>query len=759
MPSSNLYQLLPSYLRLFDDDEKIIKFICDQGIQPEIDIQLAVTRRLPDYFDLSNSLSWDRLDWLGQLVGLGAIEGHYLGIGINPNWGIDQKIKLIENAGDYWKQKGTEAGVRQAIELWLNWEKQSTKLTLRSPFDDFSGWWEYDTPYDFNEGKTFKQQKAIGGGDYAQDYQPSWTLLQTNGDYWQYDIPWNNQEFVITPAPVIQTQGSRMGARNVYLDFAVDEQDWRSLFPDYHTLALEIFPVLARQHPIIYFEMAGAIVSIPRIPPDTNTGKLIDFDVDGYHYDWEYPYPAVITPESYLTTETITTNFGGEPGFEYGENLGELGRSQTITTSITTQSPDSDGLNYGDCYGGFVLTSSVDFISTPFDTVNYALDYDLEYGGVWSEAGEFNSSSVVDEVTAIAGAWAATAMTFTTISTTQEIIPPAPALPWTINPQTVTETITTVVNPPAIVSCNLGVLAKIETGKEWVTEITPGVPSDILLEVIPASTSSVVTPAVADDLGWQWGDAYIVELVHLTDVVSGFDNGLTVEAIAPVSESLFIEFAVNTLIDRGNVPAIPWHSLGTPETTEVITIPSGYAMRSPWLFDWDREWGGEYPFLGTPQIERLIERPVTADYRICNVPANWTTQTIVRYQEIILPPTVLDLPITELYPLLPIVLDGNQWQLLIETTIGVICQKPTNIFLQDGEGDYLDIATGGSGESLYLEFTLTGVDCSIASFTLNLGDRVVSSKSFASPLDWSRQATLSVSSAIALNYVATAAIV
>lgn len=737
MPTSNLYELLPAYVRLFDDDEKIVKFICD-AIQPEIELQLKVTRQLPDYFDLDNGLSWERLDWLGQLVGLGAIEGHHLGIGINPNWTIPQKVKLIRNVGEYWKQKGTEPGIRRAIELWLHWEQQRTKLNIRSPFTNLSGWWEYGTPYDFNEGKPFGQQKAYGGGDYQHPYQPAWELLTPES----------------SPAPEFISKGSGMGARNIWMEFEVDEAEWRSLFPDYHTLALEIFPVTARQHPIIYFDLGTAIADIPRIPNNPSDGVLIDFDVDGYQYYWEYPYPAVFTPEPYTETETIVTQVPALAGFEYGHPWGITGRSIETTTEITIQVPADYGFSYGDNYGGIITTSTTETETISYDTTSYSANYGLEYGGVWAEVGEFTFTSEIETITPIASKpWSTISFDFVTAATGTEIIQPLATLPWTANPQTFTETITTTIVPEEIISCSLGVTASIETGEETIIETTPAVLSDFWLEVVDESTETTTTPSVPSMLGWEWGYEYTVDFAHLTELLDPVDNELVLDSIAPVDGLFMAELIVNTPIDKSDIPVIPWNYLGTEATTETITIPGGVILRSPHVAQYNVEWGGVYPFWDSPAINTEVTVPVFTDYQICNVPANWTSKTIIRYQEIILPPAELDIPIAELYPELPVILNGNNWQLLIETSIGLISQKPTNIFLRDEDDHYLPQATGMDGESLYLEFSLMSIDCLVSSFTLMLVDRVIKTQGFTEPLDWSRQTGLSISSSISLNYL------
>lgn len=762
MPSPRLYDNLPHYMQLFDDQDQIIKFLCDVGLQPEFDIHLNFTRQLENYFNPDHPLAAARLDWLGQLVGLGAINGHYLGIGINPNWKNADKIRLIKSAWDYWQQKGTEPGIRKAIDLWLLWQRQSTRLTISQPIDQNAGVWTYQTPYNYNWGKSFNDIKYLASGDYPQQHQPEWIKLQHTTNYWQYGTVWNDSTIEATPAPLINTQGSRLGARHVWMEFECNEQDWSTVFPDYHTLALEIFPVLARQYPFIYFDLSNdTTLNLPRKEPDPGDGSVvIDFDVDGYYYGWMYPYPAIINPPPYIEETIVTTSFGFYPGFGYGQRWGSLGDTFT-TTSTTTQTIQgySGGWQWNsDRYGGEIVETTVIIDVEVFTTADYSMGWETRFGYVWNTSGDVTTESTETTITELGMRfWNGIDYTQEITSTITTEVDPTPALTWFTQYQTITEIIRTEIDPPSYESCSLwGIFIDAEIGTEKIEVITPEVAPNIRAELVGETVETVViSPTILGSIGWQWGYAYQSLFSYFEDILEAWDGDLFVDSIFAEGITLDDQLIIETLIDTSGLVLGNYQYYGQDEVTETIVTPEHLELlptnmtATNWLY-----WTPSmlYPFMGSAEIITTVEQPIYDTVQLCNVPGRWTTKKIIRYEEIIIPPEDLDIPLEELYPLLSNALNGNQWRVLIETTNGVIVQNPTVIRLLNSQGSPMLKPIGNTGETVNLDFAMINTDCLVSSITVLLENTVVASINFDQIKDWSNQTALVIKLEVALNY-------
>lgn len=762
MPSPRLYDNLPVYMQLFDDQDQIVKFICDVGLQPELDVQFNFTRQLENYFNPDHPLAAPRLDWLGQLVGLGAIDGHYLGIGINPKWKNSDKIRLIKNAWEYWQQKGTNPGIRKAIELWLLWNKQSTKLTISQPIENNAGVWTYQTPYSYNWGKSFKDIKYLASGNYYNTHQPEWVKLQHTTDYWRYNTVWNDSTIEATHAPVLETQGSRVGAKHVWMEFDCDEDDWDKVFPDYHTLALEMFPVLARQYPFIYYDLSNdTALSIPRKEVAPGDGSVvIDFDVDGYHYGWMYPYPAIIDPPPYIEETTVTTTFGFYPGFAYGQRWGSRGDTFT-TTETTTQT--IQGYNNGwrwnsDRYGGIFTTNQTTTTNENFTTAAYSCSYTTNYGFVWNTDGVVTSSSTVTTIVNVpTRLWNGISYQSQSTQTTSVVVPPTQSVNWFTQLQTITEIIRTEINPPAYTSCSLwGIYIDAQIGTEEIEVITPAITPNLRAILVPETVETVViSPAIQGTVGWEWGYKYQSQFRYFEDILEPISGDLFAEGVFADGITMDDQLIIDTLIDTSDSSLVSYQYSGRSANTQTVVTPEHIELlptnqtSTYWLY-----WTPSlmYPFMGSEEIITTIEQPIYDTVQLCNVPGRWTTRKIIRYEEIIIPPDQLDIPLEELYPLLSKALRGDQWRVLIETTKGMIVQKPTVIRLLNAQGNPIAGALGNAGETINLDFAMINENCSVSSITVLLENTVIASVNFDKLKDWSNQTALVVKLEVALQY-------
>ena len=761
MPSSRFFDNLPTYMQLFDDQD-IVKFICDVGIQPEFNTQLLFTQQLEGYFDPKNPLSFSRLDWLGQLVGLGAINGHYLGIGINPSWQNSDKIALIENAWEYWKKKGTIPGIRQAIALWLLWKQEETQLVIKKPLEGLQSWWQYGTPYDYNWNKSFSQLKYLGSGDYSQVTTPQGYELTQGVNHWQYGVLYNTGDVEASLATPQLSAGSRLGSRHVWLDFECTEDDWRQLFPDYHELALEIFPVLARQAPFIYYNLPSADLALPQQEFEAGQGtKEIILDVDGYHFGWHYPYSAFFNPEPYFTETTVVNEWGIYPGFGYGEQWGSLANSYSTTTTETVETQGyALGCAYGDRYGARLIEVEITSVATEFDTTLYSMNYGDSYLlGYWYNSTVEVITAETTEIVTKLGIKPWHGISYTSINPVTTIInvPAIAALPWYVNFHTSTEVIRTEIIPPPYTSCqvNGSIDLDIQTGVQSTEIVTPAIPPNIKGILTGATTEIVlVSPAILGTLGAQWNSPYLEQLVYFSDIVSAFDNELTLEGLTLDTIEVNQLLTTNNLIDISGVALKGYQFSGQAEVTETVITPPIFNLVQGYLATYYLSYGlGKwYPYQGNPEVITITQTPVYETVKVCNTPARWSTKKIISYQEIIIPPSQVKIPLLELYPSLGTALQGNQWRVLIETDKGLFVQHPTIIRLEDIEGATILNALGNTGESLVLEFVANSRDCLVRSITVLLENKVIISRDFIELLDWSNDTTLVIKADISLQY-------
>ena len=340
--SRRIYEMLPVFARMADEERGLLRHICDWGIQPELDNLYSKIQLQEYYYNPDHPASWDHLDWLGQFVGLGILDGHWLGVGLNPNWSVAAKVDIIKRTWNYWQIKGSEAGIREAIAMWLRFEDRSRLLLDlpfgRTPTDEPPNWHGWNTPYDVSLNQTFPEKQRMGWGNYwGTHYQPDYFTLQAEwtwewgvlgdgeieaGELWQDrddDIPALNY---IEP-PDLYLDRSRMGDRELWMHFYLKENEWNRIFPDIFELNLETLPVTTTA--AVFGWLQG--IRQPAIQPLTQTPRSIDeqtvteFEFDGMQWgqllateNWQLPddawaYGGTLWPfevtDPYATTETI----------------------------------------------------------------------------------------------------------------------------------------------------------------------------------------------------------------------------------------------------------------------------------------------------------------------------------------------------------------------------------------------------------------------------------------------------------------------
>lgn len=287
--STELYKLLPQYAR-FLDDRGILRHFCD-AVQPEIDQLYSIVRNQARYFD--PQLTDERfLDFLQQLVG-GAIQGgKWLGIGLDPNWPGFYKREVIPELWTYWQIKGTERGVRQALNLWLRLKQAKTsKVYIRLPLSKIpteapNSWYAWGDCYDSHLFQDYEDRLFFGAGDApGVEHRPDYFTVHNTNWFWewgdpvpetagvitaptpssaklaQWDFPrptsapepypvnfgigWSDRILSSFGAPLVNDEASHLGARRPWQHLFLNEFDWNKAFPNVIELNPEIYPVLA----------------------------------------------------------------------------------------------------------------------------------------------------------------------------------------------------------------------------------------------------------------------------------------------------------------------------------------------------------------------------------------------------------------------------------------------------------------------------------------------------------------------------------
>jgi hypothetical protein len=329
MPHSRrLYDMLPIYAQLADE-RGVLQHICDVGVQPQLNIFYKLIALQEYLYDPDHPASFPHLDWLGQFVGLGKIEDHYLGIGINPNWENADKRNLIKKAWKYWQAKGTQKGIRQAIALWLLWDKAEDRQILeirlplgRFPCEEPPNWVTYGTRYDHFRTQTFKDLQRVGWGDAPGNaYRPRYDIFANPKNNWLYGARYSDRRLIMTKPQEISTDFSRMGTFRPWVHFnELDEVDWHKIFPDILDLNPEIWIAPATPTVIGWFHFPARKLKLERsLPPEPQKYKH-RFSCDGINYGDRYRPRVVQEQEEVIVGERKWTFW--DKSCHYGDRWG-----------------------------------------------------------------------------------------------------------------------------------------------------------------------------------------------------------------------------------------------------------------------------------------------------------------------------------------------------------------------------------------------------------------------------------------------------
>lgn len=322
------YENLPIYAQLADEEQGLLRHICDIAIQPELDKIYEAFAGQEYYYDPNHPLAWNHLDWLGQFVGLGMIADHWLGIGLNPDWPIAWKIDAIFRAWGYWQIKGSEAGIREAVSIWLRFDDQK-RFLLKLPFgknatEEHPGWWNYETLYDDHLNKIFPERKNFAWGNYwGEQYRANYHSIQALNPIWDYLDLWSDGMWNYLPPAETISERSRLGDRELWMHFYLKEREWGQIFPDILKLNIEILPCTTTATIFGWLELSGhcSCLLLERDNNYLKTETFVQIVLDGLQYGQLVTVNnGQSVPQPTLPNSSEAYVYGGDL-YPYGTNL------------------------------------------------------------------------------------------------------------------------------------------------------------------------------------------------------------------------------------------------------------------------------------------------------------------------------------------------------------------------------------------------------------------------------------------------------
>lgn len=360
-PRLDIYQHLPIYARMFDRRGVLLHFA--QAMQMSYDAIDELLQRREFTFH-PDFVPKEMIGFFGQLVGLAAADGHYLGIGINPEWPEAWQRDLLWRAIPYWDCKGTDKGVRMAVSMWLRYD-EPFKIYLpfgKRPLATPPRWFGYGTRYDYNWNKTFEAKKVLGAGDYPQVRTATHKALVSRSYNWGYQSVYRKELEVSQNGPRV-SRGSRIGPRNQWKHFYLTPENWNQIFPNLHTLDIEMLPVLTRPTNFGWLSFRSTVNIKPIIDDVDKVQRETrrHLELDGHQYPDRYPILGGRVPKTRLITlersHTVAGNWSNAT--QYTTQFGQI-KSQTASTSQTvTKTQFQQGVwpaaSYGDIPSGMSL--------------------------------------------------------------------------------------------------------------------------------------------------------------------------------------------------------------------------------------------------------------------------------------------------------------------------------------------------------------------------------------------------------------------
>lgn len=371
------YDNLPIYSRLADEIG-LLQHFCDIGVQPPLDELHNTVATRSRYFDVDSPIAIPNLDWLGQFVGLGIVGRHYLGIGINPDWPVWAKRQIIKRVWKYWQFKGTETGVREAVLLWLLFDKAYDRqyFEIKYPIgrlirEQFPGWIGYGDRYDSYRTQPFTQIQKVGFGDYPslQGFPSRQkTLLPLSDRFYGSKYCDRNLAYDSQPDPPIRGDLSRMGVLRPWMHFHdLTEEEWHRIFPEVMELNQEIWEVGVIPTVVGWVPLNNDGFNLIPAPDQKPTYKTI-YDLDGHHYGDVYPVRTTKTIKEEIVVEKKNWAMYPDLFCHYGDLYGSASDLGFIRKEKKILPTTSFGVEYGLSHGRISIISPT---SSPAPSYRY----------------------------------------------------------------------------------------------------------------------------------------------------------------------------------------------------------------------------------------------------------------------------------------------------------------------------------------------------------------------------------------------------
>lgn len=340
--SQRIFENMPIYAQLADE-AGVLQHVCD-SIQPEFD---TVVRWVDQQESLYNPdlTSYRFLIWLGQFVGLAAIGDRWQGLGIDPNMPEFHQRRMIKEHWEYLGLKGTEAGIRKSLDLWLQYEayQNRDRLQIRLPFGKTPtssppNWWSWGTRYDAHLLQAYPERQHLGGNDTPGSlYMPNWKQIESTPDPWRFGQPWNEYALEGKERVPIPGKGSMLGPERPWMHIVLTEATWNNVLPDIFPLNQESWRVHAVPTVFAWLnfpgpadaETDGGIIEKTEInivlEEDIKTPRHYTQEelwLDGHQ--WGQPYPYEARNPTQVTETGLCEDEWGFPGAQFTDPIGGI---------------------------------------------------------------------------------------------------------------------------------------------------------------------------------------------------------------------------------------------------------------------------------------------------------------------------------------------------------------------------------------------------------------------------------------------------
>lgn len=706
--SKRLFDNLPEFAKLFDHalGDGLLEFFCET-IQPEFDYLDRLLAEREFYTSPTSELNARNLIFLQQLIGFADIEGHYLGVGLNPEWDVDTQREVLLQGWDYLKHKGTEEAIRQAITMWLRWEPELETLQIIYPFGNEpqatpQSWWGWDTPYDYNFDKSYVDYKFFGGSYIpGVEYQQQTAVLESL-QIWSYDQIWHPQKLNARKENTRQYSKNYLGPSEAWMHCRVPESQWNNVFNDIRVLNEETWVAGSEQKVFQWIDWQIEIDSdwldVQEIEGENETA--IEFKPLGFSWYHTYSFDA----ENTRRLISSTTWAGVITGWQWGAAWAGTSTKEIATNIVIASYQFYPGFQWNSVWYGETLTliqssatKTVEVITTKGMDWNSVFDP----GRMWVSDNELFDLQLVSQATLVesegleltydAIPWTAFyTQVYRNQTATVSHITPSP--PWYSQFE---NTIQTEVLETEI-DCTPG--REIEIQQKIGTEeiVIPGVDSDLKIGVETIETE-VITPAIQGIYpGMQWIHPWVavrsesqnafgldiefgLEIDATLDIdfsleITGFSINEPLDSVTLLQtfNNLVYEIHLESQISKLDILQVAWFVNHEPGST--VTIQSqDYAFVKTDFMTWLSLWEPvkRWAIQGIPDSITEVDVLESIPVRLCNISEFWSVGLLDFLRVVVTDPS------ESVYPNRDIVLDGNNWMLGIDCDRGYYLAKPT----------------------------------------------------------------------------------